>query len=339
MPEGAAPGTYRGTIQITPANAPPRQLRLELEVLPFALAEPDRHYSVAYAPLRSFAGVELPGDRLTYMRQDYEDMRAHGVTSAGCPIPLEVSRGADGSVEIDYSEFIAAMDLITELGFTGSVHWRGIYHLYRDLKRLGLSQVELEAAYIEAVATVVELREERDWPEIYFFPVDEPFGNPEKEAEFYYLAPLIKRVPGALVEVSLNGAEELPPEADPYVDLRSYSGWSVGICRGIPSLRSPLKLEFQAISLGSITTPGGSAAGRSSPARRLDSTSGTAPSRASASGPTTPSSATLMTIPTARGAISPTPIPTLKGIMPRRSPPCAGRATARGLMTCDTLLP
>ena len=161
------------------------------------------------------------------MRQDYQDMRAHGVTSASCYVPLEVSRDADGSVKIDYSGFIAAMDLIAELGFTGPVHWRGIYHLYRDLKRLGLAEEELEAAYLEAVATVVGLQQERGWPEVYFFPVDEPFGHPEKEAEFYYLAPLIKRVPGALVEVSLDGAEELPPEADLYVDLRSYSGWSV----------------------------------------------------------------------------------------------------------------
>ena len=34
-------------------------------------------------------------------------------------------------------------------------------------------------------------------------------------------------MPGALVEVSLNGAAVLPPEADPYTDVRFYSGWSV----------------------------------------------------------------------------------------------------------------
>ncbi|RLE31206.1 hypothetical protein DRJ54_00980 [Candidatus Acetothermia bacterium] len=229
VPQDTPPGTYRGEIFIQPGNAPARELDLEILVLPFTLAPPARHYSLAYFPLREFGGRELPGDPLTYMRQDYQDMLLHGITSPSLYIPLEVSRGPDGSVEIDYSAFAAAMDLLAELGFPGPVHWRGIYHLYRDLKRLGLPSGEIEALYSEAVATVVRLREERGWPEIYFFPVDEPFGHPEKEAEFYYLAPLIKRVPGAQVELSLDGVVELPPEADPYVDVRAYNGWAVDL--------------------------------------------------------------------------------------------------------------
>lgn len=237
IPPGTPPGIYRGEIAIQPGNAPAQVLDLEVLVLPFTLSPPSRHYSLAYFPLQEFGGRELSGDPLTYLRQDYQDMLLHGITSPSLYIPPEVTRGPDGSVEIDYAEFIAAMDLLTQLGFPGPVHWRGIYHLYRGLRRLGLPSQELENLYVEAVATGVGLREERGWPEIYFFPVDEPFGDPEKEAEFYYLAPLIKRVPGAQVELSLNGVVELPPEADPYVDVRSYNGWAVDL--SLPQLPFP----------------------------------------------------------------------------------------------------
>jgi len=119
------------------------------------------------------------------------------------------------------------MDLLVELGFDGPTTWRGIYSLSDDLQTLGVSTDTLEATYVEVVQMVLEKADEKGWPEIYFFPVDEPFGHPEKEAEFYWLAPLIKQAPGALVLVSLNGAETLPPEADPFTDVRFYSGWSV----------------------------------------------------------------------------------------------------------------
>ncbi len=229
VPREAPPGTYRGRIVVEPENAPQQEITVELVVLPFVLSSPRKDYSLAYSPLRVFAGRELTGDPLVYMRQDYADMRAHGITSPSLYIPLTVSRGSDGEVRIDYGEFIAAMDLIAELGFPGPVHWRGVSRLWRDLRRWGLSEEEAERTYVEAVRSVLELRRERSWPEIYFFPVDEPFGHPEKEAEFYRLAPLIKRVPGAMVEVSLNGVIELPSEAEPFVDLRSYNGWTVDL--------------------------------------------------------------------------------------------------------------
>jgi hypothetical protein len=127
---------------------------------------------------------------------------------------------------VDYTDLERHMDLLVEMGFDGPAHWRGIGFLSDDLQALGIPTDTLETTYVEVVQTVMEKAEEKGWPEIYFFPVDEPFGHPEKEAEFYWLAPLIKQVPGALVLVSLDGAETLPPEADPFTDVRFYSGWS-----------------------------------------------------------------------------------------------------------------
>ncbi|MFQ5594736.1 MAG: hypothetical protein ACE5HA_11375, partial [Anaerolineae bacterium] len=228
VPPDAVAGTYQGTITVSPANAPARALNLTLEVLPIVLqTPPDRAFSIGYTPLREFDGVPLPGDPFTYLEQDHRDIREHGMNSGAVYTPVNVTLGPGDAVQVDYSDLIRHMDLLGDMGFTGPAHWRGIYQLPRDLQSLGVVTPTLEAVYTEVVSTVLSLRDERGWSEIYFFPVDEPFGNPQKEAELYWLGPLIKQVPGALIEVSLDGAEVLPDEADPITDVRFYNGWSV----------------------------------------------------------------------------------------------------------------
>jgi hypothetical protein len=228
VPSETPPGDYQGTITVTPANAPTPPLDLTLTVLPFTLQEsPTRSHGIAYHPLTSFDGVPLPGDPFDYMRQDLADLRAHGIDAGSVYTPVSVTLTNDEEVVVDYTDLERTMDLLVEMGFDGPAHWRGIYKLPRDLQRLGVVTETLEVVYTQVVSTVLRLRDERGWPEIYFFPVDEPFSHPEKEAEFYWLAPLIKQVPGALVEVSLDGAETLLPEADPFTDVRYYSGWNV----------------------------------------------------------------------------------------------------------------
>jgi len=228
VPPETVPGIYEGTIRIAPANAPAQQMALSLEVLPFTLEDSlQRHHSIAYNLLREFDGQRLPDDPFIYMRQDYQDMRQHGLTSADLVMPVLASLEPGGAVKISYDDFVRGMELLIELGFTGPVHWQGINRLYRDLKALHVSQQTLESTLVGVVDMIVKMARARRWPLIYFFPVDEPFGDPEKEEELYYLAPLIKRVPGALVEVSLGGAGSLPAEADPFTDVRFYNGWRV----------------------------------------------------------------------------------------------------------------
>ncbi len=228
VPPDAPPGDYRGVITIAASNAPTCTLPLSLTVLPFALLEsPARSHSIAHAPLLSFDGVAVPGDPFVYVAQDLADMRAHGMDAGSVYTPLSVTLAVTGEVLVDYTDFERHMDLLVEAGFDGPAHWRGIYQLPRSLRSLGVTTATLEAVYVDAVRTVLEKADEKGWPDIYFFPVDEPFGRADKEAEFYWLAPLVKQVPGALVEVSLNGAEVLPPEADPLTDVRFYNGWSV----------------------------------------------------------------------------------------------------------------
>ena len=227
VPSETPPGDYQGTITVAPANAPAATLNMTLTVLPFTLQEsPTRSHGVGYRPLLSFDGVTLPGDPFDYMRQDLADHRAHGMDSGSVYTPVSVTLASGDEVVVDYTDLERHMDLLVELGFDAPAAWRGIGFLSDDLQALGVPTDTLEATYVEVVHTVLEKAEEKSWPEIYFFPVDEPFGHPEKEAEFYWLAPLIKQVPGALVLVSLDGAETLPPEADPFTDVRFYSGWS-----------------------------------------------------------------------------------------------------------------
>jgi hypothetical protein len=227
VPPETPPGDYQGTVTVAPSNAPTATLSLTLTVLPFTLQEsPTRSHAIGYRPLLSFDGVTLPGDPFDYMQQDLADHRAHGMDSGSVYTPVSVTLTSGDGVVVDYTDLERHMDLLVEMGFDGPAHWRGIGSLSDDLQALGVPTDTLETTYVEVVQMVMEKAEEKGWPEIYFFPVDEPFGHPEKEAEFYWLAPLIKQVPGALVLVSLDGAETLPPEADSFTDVRFYSGWS-----------------------------------------------------------------------------------------------------------------
>ena len=228
VPSEAPPGDYQGTVTVAPTNAPTATLNLSLTVLPFTLQEsPTRSHGIGYRPLISFDGVTLPGDPDDYMQQDLADHRAHGIDAGSVYTPVSVTLTSRDEVVVDYTDLERNMDLLVEVGFDGPATWRGIYSLSDDLQSLGVPTDTLEATYVEVVQTVMDKAEEKGWPEVYFFPVDEPFGHPEKEAEFYWLAPLIKQVPETLVLVSLDGAEMLPPEADPFADVRFYSGWSV----------------------------------------------------------------------------------------------------------------
>jgi hypothetical protein len=227
VPSETPPGDYQGTVTIAPANAPAANLDVTLTVLPFTLQEsPTRSHAIGYRPLLSFDGVTLPGDPFDYMQQDLADHRAHGMDSGSVYTPVSVTLTSGDEVVVDYTDLERHIELLVELGFDGPAHWRGINFLSEDLLALGVPTDTLETTYVEVVQTVMDKAEDKSWPEIYFFPVDEPFGHPEKEAEFYWLAPLIKQVPGALVLVSLDGAETLPLEADPFTDVRFYSGWS-----------------------------------------------------------------------------------------------------------------
>jgi hypothetical protein len=78
IPDQLAPGRYRGAITITPANATPTQLEVELEVLPFTLHRPT-HLALGMTYFSPVQDAWFDEERFWQrMAAEFADMRAHG---------------------------------------------------------------------------------------------------------------------------------------------------------------------------------------------------------------------------------------------------------------------
>jgi hypothetical protein len=87
VPEDAHPGKYRGAIELHAANMPPSRLALEIEVYPFALAEPRLQYAMYYRGCLTADGQGSIGSEAKSAAQylaEMRDMKAHGVTHPTC---------------------------------------------------------------------------------------------------------------------------------------------------------------------------------------------------------------------------------------------------------------
>ncbi len=83
VPDGTAPGVYRGPIHLTAADSPPVDLTLSVDVLPFNLEQPILEYSIYYR------GKLQPGGKGSISSEaksdaqylaEMVDLKAHGVT-------------------------------------------------------------------------------------------------------------------------------------------------------------------------------------------------------------------------------------------------------------------
>ena len=86
VPPDAEPGRYTGAITVSPANAAPRQLALELTVLPFDLQAPDMLYSIYYydQPNDGEPTTSYRGKTAAQIEADLRNMKAHGILSPEC---------------------------------------------------------------------------------------------------------------------------------------------------------------------------------------------------------------------------------------------------------------
>jgi len=96
VPDNAASGTYRGAVRITSNGEPVGQLGLELEVLPFTLADPPYALGLNYSNPQDPAALEA------HLR----DMREHGMTTVAPLYQFHLPIYDEDTGEL--AEFIAA---------------------------------------------------------------------------------------------------------------------------------------------------------------------------------------------------------------------------------------
>jgi len=82
VPEGARPGSYQGTVDLTVAGKLRRRIGITLEVLDIALREPLVEYAIYYRARLAPQGDKVPGSEVKDARQyarELADLRDHGI--------------------------------------------------------------------------------------------------------------------------------------------------------------------------------------------------------------------------------------------------------------------
>ena len=203
VPEAQPPGDYRGAASFS-CDAGTLEVPIWLKVLPIDRASLDDLVMGMYWSFGRSAGRDLDT-----ARTQFADMLAHGCNTLTMHEPVTVTKAEDRE-ELDFSTLDQLLQLHKEAGFTAPVPYHGINaHIGRAL-------------YKRLVTGLVEEGRKRDWPELLFYPVDEPGRDEKRIALTAELCELIKTVPGARTYVTTNGRGVDAAALDPWLDVRCY---------------------------------------------------------------------------------------------------------------------
>ena len=214
VPDDAAAGVYQGRITVRPEDGESTEIPLSLRVYPFSLLEPSDVYFGMYCKV--FKDIEL-------FRRHCQDMRDHGMTTLGLCCPLGNTIAVrNGKVHVDFDGTGAleqALDIYKEVGFPAPVAWL----MASDVIRWCRKQGELESdafanSYRQVIEAILAESRRRDWPEIIFQPIDEPFEHTKRLAEAKRCLQILKQIPGLRTE-------EDGPNGNP-ATLAELYGWS-----------------------------------------------------------------------------------------------------------------
>ena len=167
VPADAEPGRYTGAITVSPANAAPRRLALDLTVLPFDLQGPDMLYSIYYydQPNDGEPTTSYLGKTATQIEADLRNMKAHGIMSPEC------RRGFDREKMAELFEIRRRVGLDMETLLYSGI---GVGYYNPTQERLETLKTEL--------TEFMDFARQWGFKDIYFYGADERQGE-ELEAQ------------------------------------------------------------------------------------------------------------------------------------------------------------
>ena len=224
VPPDTPAGRYRMSLTIRPENAPPTVLEWRLLVLPFQLSRPaDKHWGTwldSFPPVGSLWGPERRGRRTPaeierLAQADMAGYRAHGFDLALLNYYFGVEEKPDGSFEYGLSTLPQDMEYLKQLGSDAPVvicfeyACRNLEYGFADPEGKHIPGTFSPKAHKAIVGLVQHIRDEaerRNWPKIYFFPIDEP-GNNKTENRYQFaenVLDFVHEVPGCQTAVTVT---------------------------------------------------------------------------------------------------------------------------------------
>jgi len=233
---GAKDGVYRGRAEICPGgfldDPPVATVPILLRVLPIRL---QKNRSLVYGqyyrhPYGAMTGAPDVFSRLWWRRKaemEHADMAAHGNNTV--VLGLGGRQGPDGRWRFDYDRLGMAIDLYRKHGFYQPIicHFPAgsLYRKYMKASmgsHLRLIKMPPKAFFqelTEMVRTIEAERRRRQWPELLYYPVDEPSRSGVAVEFMAQVMKAIKRVPGVRTYVTADPIHEQFAPMKPYVDV------------------------------------------------------------------------------------------------------------------------
>lgn len=232
-------GLYHGSATVA-ADGVKLDVPIVLRVLPITL---QKDQSLIYGqyyrqPLRNLNRAPDDFSRAWWHNKaasEYRDMREHGMNT--------VVMGLSGWLQDNQWQFAfdwlqRDIDLARGVGFDKpfvcSFPCSALYHKHMRASmgsHLRLVKMPPEAFFEELTAMVRVIEAEarrRQWPELLYYPVDEPSTHPESVAFMTRVLAAIKRVPNVRTYVTADPEHEQFEPMRPYVDVWCCQPFSLG---------------------------------------------------------------------------------------------------------------
>jgi len=225
-------GVYAGRATITSEGKPVHDVKVRVRVLPIVL-EKDRTltYALYYRHPYDYAARAPDAFSRQWFRKraelEHRDLAAHGMN--GITLSCWAPAPKDGKWSFRFDLLAAKIDLLRAHGMRRplpvSIPTFATYRQYIETPRGShLRGVKVPPrAFFDTVTEMVEKieaeRKVRQWPELLYYPVDEPSTAPDSVAFMAEVLKAIKRVPGVRTYVTADPIHEQFDPLRPYVDI------------------------------------------------------------------------------------------------------------------------
>lgn len=211
--ENAAPGDCSGTLRVKTENAGRTDFPVDLKVYPFLLEHPDHS-------THGLFHYNYQGD---YSPFELADMRDHGMDTIVMHLVPPMWAGPDSAIELDMAPVEACFQELKTLGYTSPIICNS-FNIYDDTAQYGSFEQhsdEHRRAYARVVENIVEAGRKAGFPEVGFFPVDEPYTEDRQKAALLTCA-WTADVPAAKTFITTN-----PTAQNALEPLLDYCCWQL----------------------------------------------------------------------------------------------------------------
>jgi hypothetical protein len=224
-------GVYRGAATVTADNAPPVRVPIAFRVADIKLQK-DRSLVYGHYYHHPYGQMDRAPDAFSrdwWRRKadlEHADMAAHGNNTVVLGIG---GRQQNGVWQLDFDGLGRAIDLYRKHGFyqpvichipVSSIYWKYMKNsMGSHLRLIKIPPDDFFTEVTELVRIIENERGRRQWPELLYYPIDEPSRSPTSVEFMTRIMEAIKKVPDVRTYVTADPAHPEFEPMKPFVDV------------------------------------------------------------------------------------------------------------------------